>query len=383
MKPDTKRLMVATASLIGAIIGVGIFGIPYAISRVGVGVAILYFVVLGGVQLLQHLFLTEAAMACPDKLRLVGLANLYLSKGAGRLIGLATMLGNWGSLLAYILVGGTFLHVLLSPFLGGTEFVYQLIWAAVGFVIIYRGLTFISKIDFWATVGLVIALTVILAAGLTKIDPVNFVWYTGQDFIMPYGIILFSLGGLTAVLEMEDILAGEHKNYRKAVIVGTLVAAALTAAFGFIVYGLSGSSTMPDAVSGMKRVLGPGITVLASLFGFFAVATSFFATGEHLRGTLRHDYGLSKPVAWMLTAVVPVGIFLYGAKNFVNIISFSGAVFGGIQAIILAFLYVAVTKKKLVANPLRVPISVAYACVALLALGAGYEVIVTAQKLLT
>ncbi len=383
MTTDTKRFLIATASLIGAIIGVGIFGVPYAIARVGVAVAVAYFVVLGAVQLLQHLFLTEAAIACPDKLRLVGLAERYLGRGARQVIGVATVLGSWASLLAYVLVGGTFLQVLLAPFFGGSALVYQLVWAIVGFGLIYRGLEFVSKVDFWATVGLIVALIVILGFGLSKVNAANFVWYTGQDLIMPYGVILFSLSGLPQILALEDILGGKHKNYRRTVVYGTLVAAALTALFGFVVYGLNGAATTPDAVSGMKMVLGPVITVLASLMGFLAVATSFFATGEFLQETFRHDYRLGKLASWLVAASVPFALLFLGAKNFVNVISFSGAVFGGIQAIVVAFLYAAVTKRKLLARPLGVPLGIAYACVALLALGAGYEIISTAQKLLT
>jgi len=36
----------SVATMIGATVGVGIFGIPYAISQVGIGLALVYFLVL-------------------------------------------------------------------------------------------------------------------------------------------------------------------------------------------------------------------------------------------------------------------------------------------------------------------------------------------------
>jgi len=95
-------------TLIGTIIGVGIFGVPYAISRVGVVVALIYFVVLGGIQLLQSLFYAEAAIVCDDKLRLIGLVGRYLGPRARHVAAASTVLGFWGGMVAYVVVGGSF-----------------------------------------------------------------------------------------------------------------------------------------------------------------------------------------------------------------------------------------------------------------------------------
>ncbi|OGL74198.1 hypothetical protein A3C96_00285 [Candidatus Uhrbacteria bacterium RIFCSPHIGHO2_02_FULL_60_10] len=383
MSQQLKTTALATASLIGTIIGVGIFGVPYAISKIGAPLAAVYFVALGGVQLLQHLFYAEAAMACPDKLRLVGLSQRYLGLTASRLAGISLILGAWASLLAYIIVGGVFLHLLLAPWLGGTVFAYQAVWAAVGFVLVYFGLDLIAKIDFWATVALIAALLAIAFLGWPHVRTANFSWITPTDWILPYGVILYSLGGLPTVLEMEDILKGDHRRYRLAITLGTLAAIALTSLFGFVVYGITGGATPENAIDSLRGVLGGGGVRLVAVFGFLAVATSFFATGTNLRGTWRHDYRLGRLAAWLATLSLPIVALLAGIKSFVAIISFSGAVFGGVTAIIVVWLYVAVTRRRLMAaRPLGVPISVAYGVIALLAIGAVYETVAAAQRLL-
>lgn len=384
MTDDRKRFTLAVLTLIGTIIGVGIFGVPYALSRVGLALAVGYFVALTAVQLLQHLFYAEAAIACPDKLRLVGLVERYLGRRGKALAAVSIVFGYWGGLLAYMIVGGTFLHVLLSPYLGGQEFHYQVVWSLLAAALVRFGLDVIAKINAVGTFGLLGALALIFGLGASHVRPENLaVLWTGNDLFLPYGVILFSLSGLPAILEMEDILKGKHAHYRRAIVVGTLAAAALTAGFGFLVWGITGQATTSAGVDGLKLLLGNGIATIAAVFGFFAVATSFFATAINLQGTFQYDYKLGKTSAWLLTGGVPFAVFLLGAKDFVSIVGFTGAVFGGITAALVALLYVAVTTKGLTkANPLGVPTWVAYVTIAFLSVGALIEAGATAMQVL-
>lgn len=169
MQEDRKRFALATAQLVGTIVGVGVFGVPYALSQVGVLPGILYFAVLGGIQLLQHLFFAEAAIACPDKLRLPGLVERYLGRRAKHLAGVSMTFGYWMSILAYMIVGGTFLHVLLSPYLGGEVFAYQIAWLAVVASIVYVGLKLVARIGFVTTTGVALAMLTIIGVGLPHV----------------------------------------------------------------------------------------------------------------------------------------------------------------------------------------------------------------------
>jgi len=382
MRQETKGLIIATTTLVGTIIGVGIFSVPYALSQAGVGIGLAYFVVLGGIQLLQHLFYAEAAIATPEKLRLVGLTEKYLGKRAKHIAAVSAVLGFWGGMLAYMIVGGTFLHTILAPYFGGSVFAYQIGWALVGAGAIYFGLGFISKIDFFATLGLVGAMLLIFALGAPHVQVENLPWFVGKDLFLPYGVILFSLSGLPAITEMEDILEGKHRKYRLAVVLGTLIAVALTATFGYIVWGVTGGGTTQDAVSGLAAVLGTRVTILAAVFGFLAVATSFFATAINLQSTFEYDYKLPHASAWFLTGAVPFVLLIAGIKDFVKIVSFSGAVFGGITAVLVAMLYIAIAKRRAVkVKPLGAPLWLAYVSIAILSVGAVYETLMAARGL--
>lgn len=382
MTKERRQFTIATASLVGTIIGVGVFGLPYALAQVGVGIALGYFVLLTGIQVLQHLFYAEAAIATSEKQRLVGLVGRYLGPRAKHAAAVATVLGFWAGMLAYIIVGGSFLHLLLAPRFGGDLLTYQVVWALVGAAVIYFGLRIVERVDFVATVGLLATLLLILGSSAPHVDAANLPWYVGRDLFLPYGVILFSLSGLPVIPEMEDMLEGRHRLYRVAVVAGTLIAAVFTAAFGFMVWGIAGAGVGSDAMETIIEVLGSGIGIIALVFGFLAVATSFFATAINLQSTFEYDYKLPHRAAWFLTGAVPLALLLYGVKDFVAIISFSGAVFGGVTAVLVAMLYVAVVRQRAVPErPLGVPLAYAYASMAILAAGAVIEAVIAARHI--
>lgn len=376
MNGDNRRYLTAVLTLVGTIIGVGVFGVPYALSKVGLLPAIFYFVLLGGVQLLQHLYFTEAAIACQDKLRLVGLVERYLGRGAKPVASLAIIASYWGALLAYMIVGGTFLHVLAGPYLGGDLLAYQVGWAMVMSIVIFFGLDVVAGVAVFATSALIFAMLLIFGIGLphVRFDHYLPLWQT-QNLLLPYGVVLFSLSGLPAILEMEDILGGDHRRYRSAVITGTVLATLLTAGFGFVVWGVTGGATTPAAVTGLQAVIGGPIGIIGAACGFLAVITASLSVGTNLKNTFRLDYKLRNDFSWLLTCGVPFLFLLLGTKNFVSIVSFSGAVFGGVTAVIVALLYVAVTKKHAVRGEktLGVPVWTAVISIFVLSVGALLE----------
>lgn len=381
MSREQKRYYLSIATLVGTVVGVGIFGVPYAIRQVGVAVTLVYFLVLGGIQLLQGLFYAEAAIAYPEKSRLVGLVGYFIGPKARRVATASSVMGFWGAMVAYIIVGGTFLSVLFQPVFGGTEFHYQLIWAALGALIVFVGLDFVAKFDLISISALVLAGLAIFAVSFPHIRLDNFVLFTGKDFFLPYGVILFSLSGISAIPEMEDIMEGRHRHFRRSIVAGSLIATLITAAFGFVVYGVTGGATTPDAVIGLRNIVGGSVMLIGAVFGFLAVSTSYLTAGINLRETFEYDYKFHKWSAWFLATAVPVFVFLFGATSFIGIIGFTGAVFGGITAVLVAWMYKRITERRDMRGadekPLGVPMVFVYLSITVLVLGAGYEVFST------
>ena len=121
-----KRFYHAIAMMIGMIVGVGIFGVPYAVEKVGFALGIFYIFVLGMMLLLIHLLYSEIVLRTDGVHRLVGYAEIYLGKKGKIVTAASQILSFYGALVAYIIIGGQFLHMVLSPIFGGTVLVYQI-----------------------------------------------------------------------------------------------------------------------------------------------------------------------------------------------------------------------------------------------------------------
>lgn len=375
--------MIATASLVGAIVGVGVFGVPYAVSRAGVVLGLAFFVVLGAVQFFQHLFYAEAAAATDEQVRFVGFTEKFVGRRFRPLATVISLGGSWCALVAYVLVGGSFLHALLGGWLGGGVFAYQLAWAAAGAVILMFGLNLVSEISFVGTVGKVAALAVVLAFCAFRLKAGNMT-VTVSDPLLPYGVILFSLSGLSIIPEMEEMVGGDRCLFRRAVAWGSLISLTLTVLFGFLVFGVTGAATTSDAIGGLQAVFGGFMPVLAAAFGFLAVATSFMAIGIDLKNTFVYDLRFRPAAAWLATIGVPCAFLLFGVRDFLPVVGFSGAVFGGAGALLVGAMYVRIRKQRLLGeHALGVPTWVAYAVSAVLGLGILIELGSTAVRLVS
>jgi len=256
MKSITKNYIRAVAIMSGMIIGVGLFGIPYTLAKAGVFFGIGYFIVLGAVIICVHLIYGETLLRTNHNHRLAGLAGIYLGR-SWRWITLAiNTVGFYSVIVAYIIMGGEFLRILLSPVFGGALITYQLIFFAVMAVMILFGLRVVASGEIVLTVVLLAALGAIIGAALSKINPAGFTAANLNNFFLPYGVILFAIGGTSAVPEVLDVMAKNKKKAKAVIFWGTLISVALIAIFSFAILGVTGADTTKDAISGLQAHFG-------------------------------------------------------------------------------------------------------------------------------
>lgn len=369
MKQALRDELLAGLTLMGAIIGVGIFGVPYVMARSGVLVGLGYFAVLGAVILLVHLFYAEVAMATKERLRIVGLTRKFLGERWRHLAAAAEIFGLYGGQIAYIIIGGVFLRTMFAGFFGGSEFIYQTAFFIIMAVFVSVGLRLLAGIEAVLTAGLGLTLLTLIALGIPEVSVSNLSAIHWGDALLPYGVILFSIAGTAAVPELEDILRGKPSRYRRAVIWGTLIPIVLTALFGMVVVGVSGAATTEQALAGLAPIFGRGFVFLGAVFGLLAVVTSSLIFAVNLKATFRYDYKAHPLLAWALAVLPPYIVFLLGARNFIRVIGFTGSVFGGIMGLLVVALYLRVRAKKLLKHPLPVHPALAVAVAAVLLLG--------------
>ncbi|MFH1392682.1 MAG: aromatic amino acid transport family protein [bacterium] len=328
-----KNFLYAVALLIGTIIGVGVFGIPYVAAQAGFSIALIYLAGLGIIILLIHLFYAEIVLKTPGKHRLVGYAEKHLGKWGKNIATVSSVFGLYGALLAYIIVAGQFLKVLFA----GSAFNWSLVFFLFGALFIFLGLKLIAQAEFFMTGLLFAAMIIIFVFGWGHIDWQNLSTLNFSYFFLPYGVIFFALGGIEAIPQMRELV--NNKKLKLAVVLGTLIPVILFIIFVIVVLGVTGPNTTQEALIGLQQILGPKIMLIGLIFGVLALMTSFLTLGLNLKEIFWYDYKINKNLAWVLACFVPLLFFILGIRNFIDVIGLVGAILGGINGLIIAVIY--------------------------------------------
>lgn len=326
--------------MIGSVVGVGVFGLPYAFAQGGFALGLLELLFLGGVMVVLQLMVGEIVAQTPGHHRLVNYIGIYTGRVWKWVTLVALAFGIWGAMLAYILVGGTFLHLLLSPALGGDPALYSYALAILASTFIFGGLMFAARIEYWVVAALLFLFTFIILASAPLIDFSHYSTLDLQDFFIPYGVILFSLAGMGIVPELKDVLGQKHQRMLSPVIVmGMGVIVVLYALFAFAVVGVTGSDTSSMAFDGLVLHLGETFRIVATLLGSLTILSIYMVLGVELLNTFKFDFNLRHRTSWFLVCAVPIVLFAMGMREFIDIIGFVGSVFGGILGILVALSY--------------------------------------------
>ncbi len=372
-----KKFFQALAILVGHIIGVGIFSLPFIAAKVGMVTMLFYFFLLGGVVILFELFYGEAVLRTREKHRLPGYAGKYLGKWARNLAFVSSGLGAIAAMLAYIIVGGGFLGSILNPVLGGGLSLYIYIFFALGTFLIYFGIKSIAQTESVFLVFFFIILGLIFYKSSSVIKIENIFVFNPEYLFLPYGAVLFSLAGTSMIPEVKELLIDKAGNLKKVIFLATLIAALVSLFFTFLILGITGSETTPEAITGLGNRLGNGVVVLALLFGVLTTFTSFLTMGLTFKKILWYDLGINKYASWLIACFLPFGLFLFGLTDFIKIVSISGGALLAINAIIMILVYLkAKTKGDMEPGySLNLPKVLVYSLVLFFILGAIYEII--------
>lgn len=335
-----NRWVYAIATLSGTIIGAGLFALPYVALKVGFWVILGYFLVLGPLVILIHSFFGELALKTPDSKRLPGFAKFHLGNLAEKIALISTILGIFGAILAYLIIGGKFLTELFSPIFGGNDLNYTLLYFVLGALLIFFGTKAIARVEFWGLVGLFVILILIFFRGFPQINIQNlFPEPDWSSFFLPYGIILFSLWGVGLIPEAEEIL-GKRKNLLKKIIpIAVLIPIAVYFFFIYLILGITGPQTTESALTGLRNFLGNEIISLALFFGVLTTFTSFIALGLTLKKVFWYDLKIEKNLAFAITCFIPLILFLIGVRQFIPVMAFVGGVMLGIDGILILLMY--------------------------------------------
>lgn len=346
MFKTSSNFILAVSTLVGTIIGVGMFGLPYATAISGVVPAFFYLFVLGILVTLLHLMYGEVVLRTSSAHRLAGYAEVYFGSTGKAMGSIIFFINLYLALLVYLIVGGEFLKIVFSGFVNFSSEIGAIILAIIGFTVVFKGIRLAGWVDFFIMAVLLFLVIGIGFYGATVAKTENLIkFYSLNLLFFPYGIVLFALSGGSAVPEIRSFFKSRAENYRRAIVWGTVIPVLVYAVFILDVVSISGASTSREAISGLGSFLGQNFIKYGAIVGFLAVITSFFTVGLNLKNSLLFDFKLPIALVFLLTVGVPLALFFSGFGDFIKLISLAGGVMGGLEALFIILLWAKARKK--------------------------------------
>jgi len=321
----------AIAAVVGTMVGAGVLGLPYVISKVGFNLGLIMLLILGLAALLLNLMMSEIVLRTTSVHQIAGYAKKYLGIIPYRLETLSTIIGAYGGLTTYIIGEGK----VLATLFGGREFVYSLVFFIVLSLLLLLEIKTVKKFGLLIVLCLLLVVAVLIFHGGTALNVKNLTYSDYSNLFAPYGVILFAYGGTAAVVTVRQILRRNEKKVLPSVLIGTIIPIILYIIFSLVVVGVTGQQTTEVATVGLGQALGPWMLVFGNLFAFFAMGSVFLNGGLILREFYQYDLRLHKFNAWLLVVSVPLLLFLFVAHDFVRTMGIAGSFAYGITGIII------------------------------------------------
>ncbi|MGB9598784.1 MAG: aromatic amino acid transport family protein, partial [Minisyncoccales bacterium] len=295
--------------LVNTIIGVGFFALPFAASKISFFI-LPYFLFLGTIVLLIHLFYARICLATPDYKRLPGFVQYYLGKRWSQFSFFIIIFSLVGTLLSYLIVGGEFLTEIFPSL---NYFYWTTIFFFFSFFLILKDIKTILKFQFFSffLFFLLIFFLFLLAGGMIKSE--NFFLKPDFDYwFLPYGVIIFSLWGTSIIPEVEESLGFKKRLLEPIIFFSFFLSLLFYLSFIFFVLGLSGSLTTENALIGLKNFLSSPSFKLLLFLSLLSVFTSFLSLGLTLKKVLVFDLKIKSHFLLIFFLFFPYLLFLLG-----------------------------------------------------------------------
>lgn len=327
-----NKFFASAFTLSGNIIGAGILGLPFVFSKSGFFIGILWLIILGMIMLYTFLCLGEVALRTKAKLQLLGYTEKYLGKQFKMIMFFSLLFGVYSALLAYLIGEGQSLSYI---FTGSVDYA---LYFAIGFwllmtLLLREGLRGLKKISTYGVLAVIFIILLLAVFYAPNVNYENLKQSNFSYFFLPFGVILFALMGFNSIPELEMIIKGEEKKFKKAIILGVFIPIVLYAIFSFTVVG---------AFNKIPEVATIGLGKIFSLLGLFTMFTCYFVNSFALKDVYRLDLKIPRKISYLLVSTVPMIIYLLlyflDKLSFIAILGIGGVISGGITAILILFM---------------------------------------------
>ena len=195
----------------------------------------------------------------------------------------------------------------------------------------YIGLRALKKYEKIAMIIILSFVCLIFVFFVRNINIDNLSYINSGNLFLPFGVVLFSYLAFSAMPEVRRVLSKQENLMKKTVFLGVLIPFLFYLIFAFVVVGNFGLQDPEIATLALGRFF--------SLLGVFTMFTAFFTLTLSIRDMFRFDFGFGRFKGWLLAVFIPLIIFLviyfFNLVSFVQIISISGVISGGLTGILI------------------------------------------------
>ena len=184
IKKERKRIIIASTTLIGTIIGAGILGIPYVVAKSGFFIGLFWLILLGGIVFLVHAYLGEITLRTKGTHQLTGYAQKYLGN-VGRKIMIFTMIFQiYIANIAYLVGEGESLSFL---FFDNVKYalIFGIFFWLVMALILREGLKGLKRLEYWGVIIIGLVILGILSYYFPSINYSNINYIHSNNLFLP------------------------------------------------------------------------------------------------------------------------------------------------------------------------------------------------------
>ncbi len=326
MKEALRRGILGSIPLLGTVVGIGFFRLPYLFGQYGflATCAMLGVVLVAQIRFLQaygHLVLRSPRHA--RFLHVVEDVSTPMVRALAAICYFAT-LGT--ALVAYILASGTFLSY-LTPSIHAYQ--GSLIMGLVLGGMLFGGKRVLGKMEhvvmplFFLLLG---SMFFALRNSFDKSALIGVSEHMPKD--LPFGALLFSLSGISAIPEVRDGVSGNVRVLSLAIALGMTCAALLYAGFSGGVLMLARGDVPYDAVAMFLREGGTVYAMVGAGMGLAVMMMVYDHVGTALVHTLIYDFGLPVALSRLIIAGIPFALVVVGVEDVLFLLQHAGGFFG-------------------------------------------------------
>ena len=333
-----KSFWGSVSLLAATTIGAGMFSLPYIFNESGWLTGIFYLVFLSCAVIFAHYLYWLALSQDGGRNNLLGLVREKLGRAVFYVALVSVIAGLFLILVIYLILAQNFARIVLPA--ATSNFGAVLFWLAASFPLLLK-LPRLVGAEFLGTFLMILIVIFVFATGSDGFSEI--VSLKLENIFLPFGAILFSLTGWTAIRPMFNWQKRnrDSRAFPKLAL-GTLLSALIYILFVIGILGSDGTIS-PDTLSGISSWPLWKLQLLAWL-GIFAMWTSYVPISLEVKNELDDDLRLPASLSMAAVVAAPLFLFLSGFFNFLEAISLAGGVFLALQ-----YVFIILVSKKILA----------------------------------